>query len=75
MDLNKENIKKIRGLVVFTILVLVALWNYEKLFVGIKFIGHVIFPFALGGAIAFILNVPMSFIEKRFFKERKFGQT
>lgn len=74
MDLNKENIKKIRGLIVFTILVFVALWNYKVLYGGIKFLGHVIFPFALGGAIAFILNVPMRFVEEKLFQNTKLGQ-
>lgn len=74
MDLNKENMKKIRGLILFTILILVALWNYKLLFGGIKFLGHVILPFALGGAIAFVLSVPMNFIEEKLFKKTKFGQ-
>ena len=52
MDLNKENLKRIRGLIVFTILVFVALWNYKTLYRGVQFLGHVIFPFALGGGIA-----------------------
>lgn len=74
MDLNKENIKKIRGLIFFTILVFVALWNYKVLYRGIQFLGHVIFPFALGGAIAFILNVPMRFVEEKLFQNTKLGQ-
>ena len=61
MDLGKENIKKIKELILFTILVLVALWNYKLLFTAVKFLGKVILPFAIGGAIAFILNVPMNF--------------
>lgn len=69
MDLNKENIKKIRGLIFFTALIFVAMWNYKLIFSGIKFLGHVIFPFALGGAIAFILNVPMHFVEEKLFKK------
>lgn len=75
MDLNKENIKKIRGLIVFTILILVALWNYKMLFAAVGFLGNVILPFAIGGGIAFILNVPMNFIERNFFKKTKFGKT
>lgn len=75
MDLNKENIKKIRGLIVFTILILVALWNYKMLFAAVGFLGNVILPFAIGGMIAFILNVPMNFIERNFFKKTKFGKT
>lgn len=75
MDLNKENIKKIRGLIVFTILILVALWNYKMLFAAVGFLGNVILPFAIGGGIAFILNVPMNFIERNFFRKTKFGKT
>lgn len=74
MDLNEENIKKVKRLIFFTILVFVALWNYKVVYGGIQFLGHVISPFALGGAIAFILNVPMSFIEEKLFKDTKLGQ-
>lgn len=71
MDLNKENLKKIRGLILFTILVLVILWNYELVFDGISFLGNVIFPFVLGGVIAFIVNIPMNFFEEKFFGKAK----
>jgi len=71
MDLNKESLKKIRGLILFTIFVLVALWNYKLLFSGVKLVGKVILPFAIGGAIAFILNVPMHFIERKLFGKAK----
>ncbi len=71
MDLNKENIKKIRGLVLFTAIVLVAAWNYKAVFQGIKFLGKVIFPFVLGGGIAFVINVPMHFLEEKIFGKAK----
>lgn len=71
MDLNKENLRKIRGLILFTILILVALWNYQKLIDVLKFIGNVILPFVIGGAIAFVLNVPMHFLEEKIFGEAK----
>ena len=71
MELSKENMKKIRGLILFTILILVAMWNYKLLFAGVKFLGNVILPFAIGGAIAFILNVPMNFIERKLFGKAK----
>ncbi len=73
MNLNKENMKKIRSLIFFTVLVLVALWNYKVLYGGIRFLWKVISPFALGGAIAFVLNVPMSFLERKLFEETKWG--
>ncbi len=67
MDLNKETLKKIRGLILFTIFVLVALWNFELVFDGIRFLWGVIFPFVLGGVIAFIANIPMTFLEGKLF--------
>lgn len=71
MKLDKETIKKIRGLIVFTVLILVAGWNYKLVFNGIGFLWKVIFPFVLGGAFAFLINIPMSFIEKKLFGKAK----
>lgn len=71
MNLSKENIKKIRSLIVFTIVVLIALWNYMLVFRALRFLLDIIFPFLLGGAVAFILNVPMHFLEKKIFRKGK----
>lgn len=71
MDLNKENMKKIRRLILFTILILVGLWNYRLLYAGFKIVGRVLLPFAVGGAIAFILNVPLVLFENKVFKKWK----
>lgn len=60
-----------RELIVFTLVLLIALWNYQKVFQVIKMIGNIIFPFLIGGAIAFILNVPMSFLERTLFGHEK----
>ena len=68
MKLDRETVKKIRGLIVFTILVLVAVWNYKLVFNGIGFLWKVIFPFALGGAFAFLINIPMNFFENKGFE-------
>lgn len=70
MDLNKENMRKIRELIVFTIVILMALWKYTLVVDVIGFILNIIFPFLLGGAIAFILNVPMSFLERTIFRSK-----
>ncbi len=71
MNLNQDNIKKIRGLILFTAIVLVAAWNYKAVFELIRFLGTVIMPFALGGAIAFVLNVPMFYLEEKIFGKAK----
>ena len=71
MDLSKMSIKKIRELIVFTALLVVALWKFDVVLGVLKTIWDIIFPFVLGGAIAFLTNVPMSFLEKKIFKNVK----
>ena len=71
MDSDKRKVKQIAGLIVFTMLVYTIFINYEKVFAGIEFLWDLIFPFVLGGAIAFLTNVPMSFLEKKIFKNAK----
>ena len=63
--------KKIRELIIFTVLLVVALWKFEVVIDVLKTIGGIIFPFVLGGAIAFVINVPMSFLEKKIFGKAK----
>ena len=71
MDLSKMSIKKIRELIVFTALLVVALWKFDVVLGVLKTIWDIIFPFVLGGAIAFLTNVPMSFLEKIIFENVK----
>lgn len=73
MDLNKDNLRKIKSLILFTIVVLVVLWKYSLVLGVIGFVMGILFPFLLGGAIAFILNVPMHFIEEKLFHSKKSG--
>ena len=70
MELNKENMRKIRELILFTALLIVVLWKYEEVLEVLGYVGHLIFPFLLGGAIAFVLNVPMNFIERHLFTKK-----
>ena len=78
MDLSKLSMKKIRELIIFTVLLVVALWKFEVVIDVLKTIWGIIFPFVLGGAIAFVINVPMSFLEKKIFgkikEENKAGE-
>lgn len=73
MDLSKLSMKKIRELIIFTVLLVVALWKFEVVIDVLKTIWGIIFPFVLGGAIAFVINVPMSFLEKKIFGKIKEG--
>lgn len=63
MDLTQDTVKKIRGLIVFAVAVVVVGINYRSvLLVFMRFVG-MLAPFLLGAAIAFVLNVPMRWIE------------
>ena len=70
MKLDKETMKKLSELILFTIIILIALANYPLIFQAIRFVFGIIFPFLLGGAIAFVLNVPMSFFEELIFRNK-----
>ena len=65
MDLNKDNVKKILGIITFTLVLLAVLLNLAAVKTQLAFLWGIVFPFALGGAIAFILNIPMTAIEKQ----------
>ena len=71
MNFNKENIRHIKELIVFTLVLLIALWNYDLVLGAFGFVGNIVFPFLVGGAIAFVLNVPMSFLERNLFGNEK----
>ena len=67
MQLDKENIRKLRGLIVFTLVILVGLLKLNVVLGAVGFILHILFPFFLGGAIAFVLSVPMNRIDRKLF--------
>lgn len=69
--MSKEIILEIRRLIVFTAILVLCLWKHEVVFALLGGIFHVMLPFILGGGIAFVLGVPMNYIEKRFFLNRK----
>ncbi|MDF2484525.1 MAG: putative permease [Herbinix sp.] len=70
MELNKNNMKKIIGIISFAILLYVGLQHLDVVLGVLSFGLNLIFPFVLGAAIAFIINVPMRAIEKRLFVKR-----
>ena len=70
MELSKITIKKIRELIVFTAFLVVALWKFDVVLDVLKAMWKIIFPFVLGGAIAFVTNVPMKMcIRDRYYIE------
>lgn len=75
MELSDENIGKIKGLILFAAVTAVCFWQYPVTLSVLAFVWRIALPFALGGGIAFILNVPVDFLEKRLLENvRVFGR-
>ena len=70
MELKKETLKQIRGLILFTAVVIVCLWKFDTVIAVLRFVLNVVYPFLLGGAIAFVLNVPVNFVECHICKTK-----
>lgn len=68
MNLNRKNLKKIRELILFTAVVILALMKFDLLCSAVVFLIGIIKPFILGGMIAFVINIPMRFFETRLFQ-------
>lgn len=71
MDFNKKNIKAVRGLILFTAVVLLGVINIKEVILWIFFLIGIVKPFLVGGAMAFVVNIPMKAIEKHLFKKSK----
>ena len=63
MELNRDTINKIRGLILFTVITVIVGINYIKVLGLLAAAVNMAAPFILGAAIAFALNVPMRRIE------------
>ncbi len=67
MELNKSNIKKILGIITFTVLLYVGIQRLDVVWSFLAAAFNLAFPFLLGAAIAFVLNVLMRALEQRLF--------
>lgn len=73
MELNRNNIKKIVGIVAFAIVLYVGLQNIGYVFGFIGMIFSLLSPLFTGFLIAFLLNIPMTRIEDALFRKSKKG--
>ena len=67
MNLNKKDIKNLMFLILFAVVVYVGIQKADVLLVFARFLVGIAYPFLLGATFAFVLNVPMSFLEKKLF--------
>ncbi len=71
MELNKENIKKIMGMIAFAIILYFVLQNISVIGNVIANILKILSPFLIGAGLAFVLNLPMKFFERKLLKPRR----
>lgn len=71
MNLNQKNMRKIKRLILFTAIVILALMKFDLLCTAAVFVLGILKPFLVGGMIAFVIHIPMGFFEKKLFRERK----
>lgn len=70
MEKNKGGAKKVFVLILGIIVVYWAINNFSIIGNAFTRIVDIIFPFILGGCIAFILNIPMSYLERKLSEEK-----
>ena len=75
MEFKKENMKNCMYLILFTVLLFVGLQNLNVVLDFLMKVIGLFLPFIVGAGIAFVLNVPMKFIEKNVFGRGKWKDT
>lgn len=67
MDLNKKNMKKLYRLLVFAAFLCLTVIYIKEVTGMVVTLLDIVKPFIIGAAMAFVLNIPMRFIEKHCF--------
>lgn len=65
MGYDKEKIRQIRGLILFVAGIVLLLLYSGSVLKGLGVLLDILVPFLAGGAIAFVLNIPMRAIEEK----------
>ncbi|MBE6893999.1 MAG: AI-2E family transporter [Ruminococcaceae bacterium] len=71
MEFNKKQTKGILRIIFISILFYFLLKEFGIVLSGLKYLWGVFGVFAIGGAMAFVINVPMTFVEKKLLNRFK----
>ena len=71
IKISKDTMKKAICLIGFAVLLYVGVRNMDVVLQYLGILWRLMFPFILGCAIAFVLNVPMKFMEKHLFEKAR----
>ena len=67
MELNRKTIKRILLIVCVGVILYCALQHLDAVAAALGWLVRVVAPFLVGCAIAFILNVPMRWVERHLY--------
>ncbi len=65
MDLNRKSLRKLVFLISFGVILFLTLQNLSVVFAGLKVGFTILLPIIIGFSLAFILNVPLKFLEEK----------
>ncbi len=71
MNLDKENRRHIRLLILFTVILFLGIQRFDIILMILGYVWDILFPFVLGLCLAYLISVPMRFIERVFFSGKK----
>lgn len=71
MEISKQTKKHLMQIIAFAILLYCGLEHFDVVIDAVRFVLGIVMPFIIGGAIAFVINVPMKRIEKHLFTKNK----
>ncbi len=71
MDISRSAMKKIMLLIAFAALCFAIVWKLDAVEAGLNFLIGILSPFLIGSALAFVINVPMRFLESKLFSSPK----
>lgn len=71
MEISKQTKKHLMQILAFAILLYCGIEHFDVVIMVVRFVAGILMPFLIGGAIAFVLNVPMKRIEKLLFPKNK----
>lgn len=64
MKLDKETVKQLEKLILFTAVVILAVLYSSRIWTGIRFCIGILTPFLVGCIVAFVLNIPLCWVER-----------
>lgn len=71
MEISKQTKRHLIQILAFAILLYCGIEHFSVVVTVFRFVIGIAMPFLIGGAIAFVLNVPMKKIEKHLFTKNK----